>query len=427
MGNGTRARWAWAIAVGVLAVAAYWRSLLYPFIADDYIQIRLGRWLGDPVKWRDLIADPLYRCRATSLYLTNLTEHFFGLEPLAYNVSSVLLHAAISLLVGVLVRTLGLGALAAASAAGFYAVYEGQQEAVIWYSALPEQLVVGFAVGSLLAWRQWLDRERGGLGWYAMSLGLFGLALASKESGVVVAPLLIWMALWGRSRSWPWILGAAAPFAVLAGVYAGAILAVRGQHQFFADGTFTLGPHVLLVLPRSMGSMLFFWGALAAVAVGWSRVLRFSLAWMVLALVPYSFLTYMSRVPSRHTYFAGVGLALLVGAAVAKVAESRRRLVPALVCLMVVHNCGYLWTRKHQQYLERAAPTEQLLEHMRSQRGYTGKFWIVGFPYDKHVLKSAVEVATEMDPARMIFADWAPAGAQTLRWDQDLNRLVVLN
>jgi len=42
-------------------------------------------------------------------------------------------------------------------------------------------------------------------------------------------------------------------------------------------------------------------------------------------------------------------------------------------------------------------------------------------------MKPAVEVATERDPARMIVADWAPAGAHTLRWDEDLNRLVVLN
>ena len=56
-------------------------------------------------------------------------------------------------------------------------------------------------------------------------------------------------------------------------------------------------------------------------------------------------------------------------------------------------------------------------------------YWMIAArrPFHNFGLERAVEVATEMDPARMIFADWAPAGAQTVRWDQDLNRLVVLN
>jgi hypothetical protein len=47
----------------------------------------------------------------------------------------------------------------------------------------------------------------------------------------------------------------------------------------------------------------------------------FAVGWMTLGLLHYSFLTYMTRVPSRHTYLAAAGLALLVGWAAATVRE----------------------------------------------------------------------------------------------------------
>jgi hypothetical protein len=37
--------------------------------------------------------------------------------------------------------------------------------------------------------------------------------------------------------------------------------------------------------------------------------------------------------------------------------------------VILAHNVAYLWTRKHWQYLERAEPTERLLELARSVNG----------------------------------------------------------
>ena len=79
-------------ALAGLAILPYIFALRLPFIADDYLQIRLAREYGPVSGWPALAADPLYRCRATSLVLTYWTEHVFGLDPLAYNWSSVLLH-----------------------------------------------------------------------------------------------------------------------------------------------------------------------------------------------------------------------------------------------------------------------------------------------------------------------------------------------
>jgi hypothetical protein len=73
--------------------------------------------------------------------VTAATDRFFGLNPVAYNASSVILHAILAVLVLALGRSLGFSPAVSLAAAAFYAVYEGHQEAVIWYAALPEQLL----------------------------------------------------------------------------------------------------------------------------------------------------------------------------------------------------------------------------------------------------------------------------------------------
>jgi hypothetical protein len=71
----------------------------------------------------------------------------------------------------------------------------------------------------------------------------------------------------------------------------------------------------------------------------------------------------MNRVPSRHTYLASAGLALLVGAGMAVAAERLKplRWRTVLVALLLIHNCGYLWIKKLPQYARRAEPTERFL------------------------------------------------------------------
>jgi hypothetical protein len=60
------------------------------------------------------------------------------------------------------------------------------------------------------------------------------------------------------------------------------------------------------------------------------------------------------------------------------------------VALLIVHNCGYIWTRKHAQYVERAAPTEILLKVARQAQG---PIYLHCFPYDKSIAQATLEVA----------------------------------
>ena len=105
------------------------------------------------------------------------------------------------------------------------------------------------------------------------------------------------------------------------------------------------------------------------------RGVLLALAWIGIALVPYSFLTYSTQIPSRQVYLASAGLALLVGLALAR--YQGHRIAAVVFALMLLHNTVYLWTKKRAQFVERAAPTEQLI---RFARRTPGAIWVQCFP-----------------------------------------------
>lgn len=389
------------------ALLPYLPFLSLPIISDTYLQIFLARQFGAPDGWADLAADPLYRCRATSLVFTWLIDLAFGASGPAHKLANVAVHVLNVLLVYLLGRWRLIGYRVSFPAALFFAFYEGHQEAIVWVAALPELLMFLFSLVSLHAWIQWSGNGFGKAGWrwaLAASAG-FALALLSKESAVALVPVLAWIA-WRQhgasaGAAW-WTLGS---FAAICCVYSALIFAASREHLHLNDGTFSLRAPVWLVLPNSAARLFWIWGmvALAALAAWrayrhWARTLEFSALWIVCTLLPYSFLVYMDRVPSRHTYFAAAGLAVIIGMAFATVRSHWRArwVAPALLAVMVAHNCGYLWFRKLGQYEERAAATEHFLEFAREREGEL----VVrcGGPYGIDVYRYAAAVALGRSP-----------------------------
>ncbi len=383
MGNGCETahetrRGGFALLAGILALLAvipYLRALSVPFISDDYLQIWLAREFGAPGGWKELAADALYRCRATSLLLTYWTDQWFGMNQLAYGWSSILIHVLNTWLVFALGVWRPIGWRISAVAAAFFAVYEGHQEAVIWYAALPELLVFAFTLAAFLMWMMWLQGGR--WGYAAAALILAALAMFSKEPGVVLVPMMLLSAVHSGSpwRRWlaPWFA-----VALMAAGYTALVFAGSGNHLHFHDGTFSLKAPILLTIAWSMFRMFWIWGFLALGVLACYRAWRangnvvlIGLVWATVTLIPYSFISYMPFVPSRHIYLASVGLSLVVAAAFTVLLERIHRpmrVAVALAVLIAGYNCAYIWTRKQRQFLERAAPTEQLIQFARSTR-----------------------------------------------------------
>jgi hypothetical protein len=427
LNRGSRSAACALAATACLCLLAYARSLSLPLISDDYLQIQLGRDYGPVSAWANLAQDALYRCRATSILMTHWTEEVFGLTPLAFSLSSLAVHIFNTWLVLALGYWRRIGWRVSLVAACFFAVYMGHQEAVIWYAALPELLVFTFALGSVLCWIAWLQGQRGGAWWYAGSLLCYVLALLSKESAVAVVPLLALVVAVEREDYLPRLLRIV-PFGVLAVADFLMIYSARSNHLHFQDGTFSIHGPFWIVLPVSVGRMLWVWGLLSLIALAvwrarqWVPLLGIAAVWIVFTLLPYSFLTYMPRVPSRHTYFASAGLSLIFAAGLLTFRErfqARRWAVPLLATLVVCHHCAYLWTKKHDQFLERALPTESLLTLARNHQG---PIYLGCFPYDSSIAKVAVGVY-HGDRVQVYHASEAPDPATARVWDFCANPL----
>jgi 4-amino-4-deoxy-L-arabinose transferase-like glycosyltransferase len=362
----------------VLVIAAgvtYAPFASLPPLQDDYLQVALAEQYGGRSGWGALLADPLYRCRATSLLLTALTLKLFGLSILAFNLTSILLHVLNSLLVYCLGACRWIGWPLSFAAALVFAVRERHHEAVIWYASLHEPLVMLFVLLAVLGWIQWIEGRS--TGWLLAAGAAWALALFSKESGVVLAvllPALTWCYP-GRKRAALWTLLVGV---LVTALYFGWGYAQRDSHQHFKDGTFNIAAATpVRTLLNSAARGLWIWGGLSvAVLLRFRRSVNLracglGVFWFLAGLLPYCFLSYMPRIPSRHHYIAGAGAAMLIGLAAVTLLQHRRTVVVALAAVLVAHQWTYLWTYKRAQFIDRAELTEGLVRLVRANPGAT--------------------------------------------------------
>lgn len=385
--------------LALLCLAAYAPSLSIPLIEDDYPNLQYART-------HDSLTDPIFRARATSGWLMAGLWDEFGLTPAAYHLASLGLHFVCCCLLCGIVRLRWQGAFWVAA---FFAVHEGHQEAVMWFSACNELLLFLFGAGSLWLWllasREKAPRKRIAL--QAGSLTAFAFALLSKESAVVWIPLFAIAAAPEWRRAWRRLL----PHAALACAALVSIWATRTYSFRFSDGSFSWSAPFWIAWCRGMVRMLWPWGWMALAAVAWFRVSKLTavawdaLAWMSFALIPYSFLTYSTQIPSRQTYLAGAGLALLCGTALARLwaqPGAPRKLAAAAAAAILVVNLGYLWTKKRTQFQQRAEPTEQLIA---MARGTAGPIWVRCFPRNQYIAEEAVHVAAGRPPDTLVWTE----------------------
>jgi hypothetical protein len=394
--------------LAALAVLAYAPSLTIPLIADDYPNLSQSLTYGAPAGLGTFLHDAQFRLRATSYWAMYWLWQAAGLTPAAYHAASLLLHIANTWLVFFVAAAWPRMRPAAFWAAAFFAVHEGHQEAVMWFSAINELLMFLFGMASLWCWcnapagpaPRW-RRELAGV-------VLFALALLSKESAIFLLPLFVLVL---EPANWRARLPRLAPHLLLVLLCLASIAQSRSNSFRFTDGSFSLHAPFWITWPRSFARLLWIWGWPAAAALFISGDARFrrvalaALAWIGIALVPYSFLTYSTQIPSRQVYLASAGLAMLIGLALAQF--HRRRVAAALLALMLLHNTLYLWTKKRAQFVERAAPTDALIKLARRT---PGAIWVQCFPLPAIVAVEAVRLAAGRLPSTLVWS--APAARE---------------
>lgn len=204
----------WLTGAIVVAVAAVFSlSLSGQFVWDDLPLILQNRYLTSLAYVPRFFTEHLLagaglaenRYRPVELLTHFLDVQLWGYGPWGHHLTNVLIHAAAAAAVFRLLATLT-PPLAAVAGAFIFSVHPLQTLVVSTVAGRADSLVLLFLCVSLLAFR-----SRPGL-----SLGAAVLALGSKESGILVPPLLL---LYDRARPHPAPLRRHLSWWVLLGVY----------------------------------------------------------------------------------------------------------------------------------------------------------------------------------------------------------------
>ena len=186
-----------ALAVGLAAVIVYLNAPGNEFVLDD------TRIIRDNLRIRSLAnvpalfassywdlegAQALYRPMVLASYAANYAMH--GLSPYGYTAVNIALHAAVSLLIFALVRSLG-GSLFAAGATGIaFAVHPVHTEAVTGIAGRTELLAAFFFLLAMYFHRLAPGAGRSALGHRAAAVASFACALLAKESAITLLLVL---------------------------------------------------------------------------------------------------------------------------------------------------------------------------------------------------------------------------------------------
>jgi hypothetical protein len=380
-------------AVSFLAYAPVWNAY---FLADDFAYVRLyaNRPFAD---WWAIVAkdwtkgvwgyqfDELRSMMALAFWCDG---RFWPFQPLGFHLTNLFFHAASSVMVFLLARTVFAGAFPLSLGAGLlFSLHPVHAEAVSWISGRADPICTFFSLSSL--WFFCLYRSRRRISVYLLSLAAFLFALFSKEIAITFPLLPIGFDLFRKKRSgerWSALIPGLSGFFGLLAIY----LQIRrlafphalreDQLNFAAVREFALRQPAYLAflfphVSRWILALLIF-GAVAFALFRWKRkpfevrfdglgaVLFFG-PWWYLACVAPLIVTYTSP---RHLYLTSAGVCLLTPALL-KSLPSRRLFVVAIVCLCLAS--GILLVRRNFQWSFAAETSSRARTHIVQLVGLT--------------------------------------------------------
>ena len=360
-----------AAATAAMAVLVYLNALHNPFVYDDHRTILENLSIRGPGHLRAILLHDVFRPVVNISYAIDYAV--WGLAPLGFHATSVLIHAANVVLLFLLMRKLvadtraepGASANAAAFAtAAIWAVHPMMTQAVGYTSGRPETLCALFFLGALLAIHAWLANGRPAL--VVVAAGCWALALASKEVAVMLPFVLIAYeklvpgGAGGRAGTtrrpmqlaWPMLalvaVAGAARLAIFLTVenagrarfmwtYALVSLDVLRQYvslMFLAGGQSIFHTERVVTTLADPGVVLNAVWIVALAALVWKvgrrlPLVGFGAAWLALMLVPSAVMLPLDvgePMAEQRVYLAGAGFAIAAGGAFAYLREwSSRR------------------------------------------------------------------------------------------------------
>ena len=233
--------WTMAALLALMTLCAYFPAIQGGFIWDDDDYVTENQTLrsieGLKQIWLSPKATPQYYPLVHSTFWVEY--QLWGIEPLGYHLTNVILHIIAALL---LWRTLNmLGLPFAWVAAAVFALHPVNVESVAWITERKNVLSLVFYLCSAICMLRWLDLSEGGekakreWKWYGGGLIFFLAALLSKTVTCSLPAALLLIVWWRRGRIDRRALLSLLPFFFLGGV-GGLSTAWLEQTHVGADG-----------------------------------------------------------------------------------------------------------------------------------------------------------------------------------------------
>lgn len=346
-------------AVLATTLLAYAGTLRYQFVLDDNAfivtnpEVQHARYIPSYFTGQMLRhqsphgASNYYRPGFMLWCLLNVA--LFGLRPMAWHATTILLHLVVTALVYLLARKLLKKAWLAGIAALFFGVHPIHVEAVAWVCGGSEPV---YTIPLLASFVAYLESRECGVKWMVVSLALFAVALLCKETAIVLPGLIFfhawfyWDAEKGATSGFGRAVLTTLPFAPIVLAYVGARWAVLHglSHAVVPLPPSTLAwtaPRVLwfylhhLVFPLGLAeyydlryvtswapSVLPALVVLAVVVAVWywgerakSPVIKFAGVWIALPILPFIDVGLFQTADiahDRYLYLPSIGFALLL-------------------------------------------------------------------------------------------------------------------
>ena len=395
------------LTLAALCVAAYACCLNNGLISDDYENLRLAEALKSDFWY--LFKSPPFNFRMTSFLAYALLDQVFAQHYEFFYAANILLHLINCLLLWKLLLVLGRPTGEAYLASILFAVFQAPQEGVMWIAAMNETLLGSFVLSTLVLWFS---------GQYFVGAIVLLLALFSKESASIVLLLIpLIRGYRGEKVFTRHMIPLFVPTLIFIAVFVWSWPA-NGMIQL---GVYQLAPHGIVVAGRTLHllfrpSFYVVLGLLAATRQWQSlRSLPKFLLWIVVPMLPYSFLTYSPYIPSRQLYMSSMVLVSVMAYLICQCEPPRIQL--ALVIAFLAYNISYMWIRNDPEFESRAAPTTQLLALLTSHQ--PAPILLEGFPYPNDIAKNVSRFAPGWT-RDLIHVNEPPGSCRscvTLRWD----------
>jgi hypothetical protein len=432
----------------VISVVSYLPAVDNFFISDDFGLFTVIEAAEKSPRWFFESTTEFFRLM--SYFYFGACYWLFGLNSEPFYWAGIALHGVVSVLVYFLVWQWTRSSPSAWAAGVFFAAYERHQEAIMWISAANETILALNCVVFLLLWRRATDSKSAP--YFISAHVVFAAALFSKEAAVVLVPLAV-LQLLLAGYSIRDVLRKSMILILMLGLFGALWLVVAQRNFFVTEGHYVLGWQFISVYMRSLLRLLVqamplmaawmiirFYQArrgfspehvgTASSIVSWRSAAICFAALLVLAILPYSFLTYLNHIPSRNTYLPSIGLAGLIGVVFASLYGRLRTDRTRLLCIaslfaVVTANVTYIWLKKEPQYRERAAPTRELIETLNSHE-FRVPIHVCQFPLDPWTFSEAVTRFTPFHAGEVILAATCQGeGASVLRWEQRTAKYVA--